>query len=153
MPAVVFVDTNVLVYVRDAADQRKQAHAREWMKYLWQSRSGRVSTQVLQEYFWVTTQKLKPGLPVEDARQDIRELLAWSPICADAKLLESAWALQDRYAISWWDSLIVAAAEAAASSHLLTEDLADGQVYGTVRVVSPFAHTPGIVDENYESPL
>lgn len=65
----VFVDTNVLVHMRDPRDQARQAVA-EWMAHLWESRSGRLSTQVLHEYYVCVTAKLDPGLEVEDARED-----------------------------------------------------------------------------------
>jgi predicted nucleic acid-binding protein len=66
----VFVDTNVLVYARDASDPEKQAIAAAWIEHLWASADGRLSVQVLQEYYVTTTRKLDPGLPAEEARQD-----------------------------------------------------------------------------------
>ena len=63
MTAAVFVDTNVLVYARDAASPEKQGRAAAWIRTLWQSRAGRLSVQILQEYYAVVTRKLRPGLP------------------------------------------------------------------------------------------
>lgn len=60
-----FVDTNVLVYARDISEPEKQRRASEWLAHLWRSREGRLSVQVLQEYYVTLTQKLKPGLPRE----------------------------------------------------------------------------------------
>ena len=54
----------------------------------------------------------------------------------------SAWEIEDRYSISWWDALIVAAAREQTCTILLTEDLQDGQVLAGVRVVSPFLNAP-----------
>ncbi len=137
---VFFVDTNVLVYARDASEPKKQPRAAEWIQRLWQERSGRLSTQVLQEYYVVVTQKLEPGLPVERARADVRLLQAWQPVMTDGALLEGAWQLEDRYQLSFWDALIVAAAIRAGAQYLLTEDLQDGQEIDSVRVLNPFAH-------------
>ena len=54
-------------------------------------------------------------------------------------MLNGAWTLQDRYSLSWWDALIVAAAQASDCRVLLTEDLQHGQMFGTLRVIDPFA--------------
>lgn len=142
MTATVFVDTNVLVYRRDAGRGDKQKQADAWLERLWADRCGRLSYQVLQEYFVTVTSKLIPGLPAETARNDVRALLAWHPVTLDAGVMEAAWVIQDRYQLSWWDALIVAAAQVADCQFLLSEDLQDGQELGAVRVVSPFNHSP-----------
>ena len=56
------------------------------------------------------TAKLDPGLNPNEARNEIRALLAWRPVSVDRRVLEGAWNVQDRYQLAWWDSLIVAAA-------------------------------------------
>ena len=93
----VFVDTNILLYARDGGQPGKQPIAHRWMAELWRTRQGRLSFQVLQEFYINATQKLKPGLPVALARQDVRSLLAWRPVKNDAALIEAAWMLADRY--------------------------------------------------------
>ena len=142
MTATVFVDTNVLVYRRDAGQGEKQVQAASWMEHLWMTRSGRLSYQVLQEFYVTVTSKLQPGLDVESARDDVRALMAWHPVAVDAGVLEGAWVHQDRYGLSWWDALIVSAAQVANCRYLLTEELQDGQELGEVQVVSPFRHSP-----------
>ncbi len=137
---VIFVDTNVLVYARDASEPKKQPRAAEWMHRLWQERSGRLSTQVLQEYYVVVTQKLAPGLSVDDARADVRLLNAWQPVMTDRALLDEAWRIEDRHQLAFWDALIAAAALRTGAEYLLTEDLQDGFELDGVRVVNPFAH-------------
>ncbi len=136
----VFVDTNVLVYFRDASEPEKQPLAERWLKELWQNRTGRTSVQVLNEFYVTVTQKLKPGMPREAAREDVRALHAWDPVNLSYPLIERAWGVQERHGLSWWDSLVVAAAQVSRSSTLLTEDLQDGQVFGGVEVVNPFLH-------------
>lgn len=140
MTETVFVDTNVLVYKADPADQSKQVRAALWMAELFATRTGRTSFQVLQEYFVKATQK-RPDLR-ETIRAEIRELLAWRPIEIDSAVLERSWTIQDRYRLSFWDSLIVAAARAASCRWLLTEDLQAGQEIDGVQVVNPFQMTP-----------
>ena len=138
MTVPIFVDTNVLVYARDAAAGVKQQMAEGWMKHLWQARTGRTSYQVLQEFYVTVTRKLTPGLEPKAARDEARTLLAWDPLPVDAAMMDVAWRLEDRYAVSWWDALILAAAHQAGCGYLLTEDLQPGQVFDTVTIVDPF---------------
>ena len=137
-----FVDSNVLVYSRDASEPEKQPAARAWLRALWESRRGRVSVQVLEEFYVTVTRKLDPGLEAPEARSDVRALGAWDPLAIDHSLLDAAWDLEDRYGFSFWDALIVAAARRLGCGTLLTEDLQDGQDLDGVRVWSPFLHAP-----------
>lgn len=142
MSDLVFVDTNVLLYERDARDPRKHAAARRWLEHLWNTKSGRLSFQVLSEFFVAATQKLKPGLTARDAREYVRVLATWNPALVDERVFETAWRTQERYRLSFWDALIVAAAQLQGCRYLLSEDLQDGQALGAVTVLSPFAHAP-----------
>ncbi|KHD06880.1 twitching motility protein PilT [Candidatus Thiomargarita nelsonii] len=135
-----FVDANVLIYRRDSSEPVKQQKATAWIDFLWQSKQGHLSVQVLNEFYVIVTRKLKPGMDIEAARADVRALMMWQPI--DTVVVEKAWIIQDRFLFSWWDSLIVAAAQVAQCRYLLTEDLQDGQELDSVIVVNPFIHTP-----------
>lgn len=139
----VFVDTNVLVYARDASEPEKQPQAAAWIDHLWRTRTARLSFQVLQEYYAATTRKLKPGLTPEQARADVRDLLAWRPVSAGTDLLEAGWSVEDRFGLSCWDALIVAAARIAGCEYLLTEDLQHGAELEGLQVVSPFRAAAG----------
>jgi predicted nucleic acid-binding protein len=138
-----FADTNLLVYARDVSERTKQPRAGDWMAYLWESREGRLSFQVLTEYYITVTQKLRPGLDHDDARADVRDLLAWRPVAIDARVLEGAWALERRFSIGPWDALIVAAARTAGCTHVLSEDLQHDQDLDGVRIANPFLVPPG----------
>lgn len=142
----VFVDANVLVYSRDASEPRKQVLADAWLHHLWETRRGRVSFQILHEFYVTVTQKLEPGLRKSAARRDVSALLTWRPIVLDEVVMENAWAVQDRYRLGWWDALVVAAAQVTGCISLLSEDFQDGQNLGGVRVIDPFAHAPDLVD-------
>jgi predicted nucleic acid-binding protein len=142
MTAPVFVDTNVLVYRRDASEPEKQRQAEAWMENLWRSRRGRLSYQVLHEFYVTVTEKLDPGLGRESARREVRSLWTWRPLPVDARVVEAAWGIQDRYRLSWWDALIAAAAQVSGCRYLLTEDLQEGQELGDLRVVNPFLNPP-----------
>ena len=138
----VFVDSNVLIYGRDFSHPDKQRRASVWMAELWRSKRGRLSFQVLTEFYVNVTRKLRPGLDEETARQDVRALLTWKPIGLNQRVLEQAWHTQERYHFGFWDALIVAAAQVEGCRYLLTEDLQDGQEIGSVLVVNPFRSTP-----------
>lgn len=142
MTARVFVDTNVLVYARDRTEEEKHRSALRWLAALWQARAGRLSWQVLQEYYVTATRKLDPPRGRADAREDVSSLVTWRPIDVDLVTLDRAWDVEDRFGLSWWDAHIVAAAQVGGCTHLLTEDLQDGQSLGGVTVISPFVHAP-----------
>jgi predicted nucleic acid-binding protein len=145
MTAVVFVDTNVLVYRRDRADEDKNEKALEWIEYLWRAHLGRLSVQVLHEFYVTVTQKLDPKLPKETARQDVRDFASWRPVISDTKLIEDAWSIQDRFKTSWWNSHIIAAAQSAGCRYLLSEDFQHNQAFDHLEVVNPFLRSPASV--------
>jgi predicted nucleic acid-binding protein len=138
MTAAVFVDTNLFVYARDQRHPDKNTDARKWLEMLWREQRGRTSTQVLNEYFTTVTRKLKPGLALDVAWEDVQLLLSWNPQPIDARLLARAFDLEKQHHLNWWDCLIVAAAQMQGCVLLLTEDLEDGAEYGGVIVRSPF---------------
>ncbi len=140
MSALAFVDTNVFLYAVDDANLQKQHAAREWTSELWKTRRGRTSFQVLQEFYAKAIQKSLASR--QAARAEVKDLLAWRPVPIQAGILLEGWKVQDRYQLSFWDSLIVAAAKAASCQYLLTEDLNAGQDLDGVIVVNPFRSTP-----------
>lgn len=138
MSAKGFVDTNILLYAKDASEKEKQPIAAELVQQLWETRSGCLSVQVLNEYYVNVTQKLRPGLTQTEAWADLEALQAWEPIPLSFNLLSRGFNIQSRYQLSWWDSLIVAAAVVSNCKEILSEDLASGQLYDGVPVVNPF---------------
>lgn len=142
MSAKIFVDTNVLIYSRDASEPQKQPQAMAWMKHLWENKTGRLSFQVLQEFYVSVVFKLDPGLDPESARKDVRALFTWQPLPVDSRVLEGAWIIQDQYGFSWWDALIVSSAQVIGCTYLLTEDLQENQKLGQVQVIHPFHTLP-----------
>src|ERR1017187_4880135 len=101
MTAPIFVDTNVLIYALDNADLSKQRAARLWRAELWNSRRGRISYQVLQEFYVKVTQKWPAAQ--EQVCAEVRDLLTWRPVTVEAEILEQSWKIQDRYRLSFWD--------------------------------------------------
>lgn len=143
MPQVslVFLDTNILVYRHDPSDTAKRQTANDWIAALAHARRGRLSWQVLNEYYAVAMRKLQDhGLAAGGLRLDVRSYSAWHPLGPSLALFERAWAVQDSYQLPWWDALIVAAALQLECSTLLSEDMQHGLIVDSqLRIVNPFA--------------
>ena len=134
----IFVDSNVLVYAHDSGAGERHDVARELVLELWRDRSGVISTQVLQETYVNLRHKAARPLTVDEALELVSEYLAWDVVVNDGASVLEAIRLETRYRISFWDSLIVAAANASGVATLLSEDLSHGQQYGAVTVRNPF---------------
>jgi predicted nucleic acid-binding protein len=134
-----FFDTNVLLYLYSSADPGKQERARTLYREHALSGSILVSTQVVQEFYVAATRKLRLANPV--ARTLTEALLDLPLVIVSPAHIRSALDYERHYQISFWDALIVAAAEAGGAAVLYTEDLNDGQQYGSVLVRNPFRET------------
>ena len=145
MSALCFADTNLLVYARDASEPEKQPRAHDWVTALWADQCGRTGYQVLSEYYVTVTRKLEPGLSEEEAWNDIKDLFTWEPVAVDETVMQNARAISRRFSLSWWDALIVAAAQASSCQYLITEDLQHGQDIDGLQVVDPFKRAPAEV--------
>ena len=135
-----FVDTNVLLYSVDPSEQLKREQAWKWLAELWEHGRGRVSWQVLHEFYVNATRK--KGLAGGRAREMVRGYAQWTPVEVTLGLLEGAWLWADQAQVPYWDALIVAAAERAGCQWLLSEDFQDGRRFGSVTVVNPLLHPP-----------
>ncbi len=138
MSAKYFVDTNILIYARDSSEKEKQLKAEKCLARLWADGSGRISAQVMNEYYVTVTQKLKPGLSKEQARSDLRALAVWQPLQISSTLIESSWDIQDKYGYSWWDTLVISSALFLDCSYLLSEDMQHEQKIGDLTIINPF---------------
>ena len=145
MSAVAFVDSNVLIYAhdRDAGVKRELAAAK--LRELWDSGTGRLSVQVLQEFYVNATQKLATPIARSTAREVIKSYGAWVQRATTVETVTRATEISELARISFWDALIVASAEEVDADELLSEDLSDGQAIGGIKVVNPFrVGTPGL---------
>ena len=131
-----FLDTNVLVYADDLDAGDKRERAREVLQEAMASGEGVLSTQVLQEFFVITTRKL--GVDPALARRKVELLAEMDLVRVDLALLLAAIDLSRLHSFSFWDALIVRTASAAGCGVLLTEDLQHGQVVNGVRIENPF---------------
>lgn len=131
-----FIDSNVLVYADDRRSPSKQTRAIALIGDLMKTRSGVVSLQVLQEYFAVATRKL--GVDAVTARAKIELLTAFPLAPLDVDDVLGAIDLHRLHAISFWDGLIVRAAQQARCARIYTEDLQHGRKFEGVEIVNPF---------------
>jgi predicted nucleic acid-binding protein len=136
-----FVDTNILVYAHDRISGIKNDRARALIEKLWSTGGGVISTQVLQELCINLRRKSANPLTVEETRSLIEDYLKWEIVVNTPTSVIEALANETRYQISFWDALIIHAAESASAAILYSEDLSDGQIYGSVRVVNPLTES------------
>lgn len=132
-----FVDTNILVYAHDLVSGIKNERARALIEKLWSAGGGVLSTQVLQELCVNLRRKTVKPLTVEETRSLIQDYSDWEIVVNTHNSLIEALTIETRFQISFWDALIVHAAETAGAAILYSEDFSDGQTYGSVRVVNP----------------
>jgi predicted nucleic acid-binding protein len=142
----VFLDTNVLLYAVDERDVAKRDRARQWLTACWQRRCGRLSTQVLSEFYANARMKFDSAISAGDARAEVRRYQNWKPWVIDHPTVETAWAVESRYGLNYWDALVVAAAQHQGCTVLLTEDLQHDQQIDSVRIVNPFRVGPELLD-------
>ena len=143
MSARYFVDTNILMYTHDASTGAKHERAKELIAQLWHDRSGVVSTQVLQELSVNLRRKAGRPLDTGATREIITDYLTWQVIVNGGASILEALDLEARYRVSFWDALVLHAALASGAEVLYSEDLSDGQTYGSVRVVNPLRDRQG----------
>jgi predicted nucleic acid-binding protein len=132
-----FVDTNILMYAHDNAAGEKHERAKTLVEELWRERKGVVSTQVLQELAVNLRRKAARPLDAKATREIVADYLTWQVVVNGGESILEALDLEARFQISFWDALVVQAAQASGAEILYSEDLSDGQTYGSVRVINP----------------
>ena len=137
MSGVAFVDTNILIYAHDLEAGVKRERAVAKLRELWNSGSGRLSVQVLHEFYVNATQKLATPMARSTAREVVRTYGVWVRHATTAETVTRASEISDLARISFWDALIVASAEEVGADELLSEDLNGGQVIVGIKVVNP----------------
>lgn len=131
-----FIDTNVVVYASDPSDARKNELAVEILADAFDNDQYVISSQVLNEFINTALNKLKKSN--EEVIGHLHQLKTMRVVPVSAEWLERAIEIRSRYDLQFYDSLLLAAAEALGCDEFLTEDLNDGQMYGSVKAVNPF---------------
>ena len=137
-PKVAFVDTNILLYAHDRNAGAKQTRAAQLLTQLWENRSGTLSTQVLQEFLVNVTRKLLTPIALPKTRDIVRTYGLW--VTRDTQIADilRATELMELTGFNFWDSLILASAEAVGAEVLYSEDMQHGQQVAGLTIRNPF---------------
>jgi predicted nucleic acid-binding protein len=139
MTARTFVDSNILIYAHNADAGSKQQRAADQLTELWESGTGVMSTQVLQEFYVNVTRKIGMPLSASAAREVVRDYAVWIESPITAATIARASEIGEIWKISFWDAMILSAAEQSGAERLLTEDLNAGRKIVGIEIVSPFS--------------
>jgi len=138
MTGKVFVDSNILVYAHDIDSGPKHVRAKQCLAQLWDTGTGYLSTQVLQEFYVNVTRKIKKPLRPSEARAIVRDFSLWVRSFLTPATVVRASEISETWSISFWDGMILAAAEKDGVAELWSEDMSHGQAIAGVRVRNPF---------------
>lgn len=136
--SVEFCDSNVLVYAYDASAGDKRRAALALMDRLWDSGEGAISIQVLQELYVTLVRKIANPLSAQQARGIVEDLTAWRVFQPSPSDVVDAIDASERWMNSFWDAMIITAAQCTGATVLWSEDLNDGQDYEGTIVRNPF---------------
>jgi predicted nucleic acid-binding protein len=132
----IFIDTNLIVYTLDKSNANKQERARTVIREIVDVHLPVISTQVIKEIYVVAINKMKADpIIVKNIIHNFRNM---EIVTNDIELIEQAIDISVISQVSFWDSLIIAAAEKAKCEYIFSEDLNPGQTYRGILVVNPF---------------
>ena len=137
MSEVVFVDTNILVYAHDRDAESKREKAAQALNRLWDERLGRLSVQVLQEFYLPVTKTQSTSSVRASAREVVSMYAPWVRHLTTPDTILRAMELVELAHVSFWDALILASAEQAGAEQLYSEDLNSDQIIAGVKIVNP----------------
>jgi predicted nucleic acid-binding protein len=134
----VFLDTNILIYAHDIDAGKKHDVALSILKTIWEEETGIISTQVIQEFYINVTRKIPNPITPVQARGIILNYFSWQVETVEPHTILSASEIEEKYVLSFWDSLIIATASQSEAVKILTEDLNHGQTIEGVLIENPF---------------
>jgi predicted nucleic acid-binding protein len=134
----VFVDTNILIYAHDMDAGLKHDVAFSILEKIWEEETGIISTQVIQEFYVNVTRKIQNPITPVRARGIILNYFSWQVEAVEPNTILSASEIEEKYVLSFWDSLIIATASQSEARNILTEDLNHGQIIEGVLIENPF---------------
>ncbi|MBL7006463.1 MAG: PIN domain-containing protein [Spirochaetia bacterium] len=132
----IFIDTNILVYTLDNKDKERKKKAREIIKNVIDTYQAVISTQVIKEFYVVATKKLNIDPII--VKNIIHNFHNMEIVNNDLEIIEQAIDISVISQLSFWDSLIIAAAERSNCEYIISEDLNAGQIYRGVELINPF---------------
>ena len=139
---ICFFDTNILVYTVDASEPERREKATDCLARAVRDDTIVISTQVLQEFFNITTRKLRPPLSAREAAQQVAQLCGFEVVGASSHSVMSAIELAQQHKLVWWDAQILEAAMRANADVLFSEDGQNGRQFGQLTVTNPFLAAP-----------
>ena len=142
MTADCFLDTNILIYAHDIEAQDKHEKAKKVVCSFWNDNGALISTQVLQEFYVNVTKKVSQPLSLVTARRIVEQYQVWPVVSNTIKNVIRASEIQERYQLSFWDSLIISAAESGGAKTILSEDLSHNQTIAGIRIENPLIEYP-----------
>lgn len=133
------VDTNVLVYAYDLADERKRERAIALLGTLADRKVASLTTQVLGEFYRIVTRKISAPLPPDEAEAAVVDFMRSWPVhdVTEVVVLEAMRGARE-HGFSYRDAQIWAAARLTGTPNVLSEDFADGALVDNVRFIDPF---------------
>jgi predicted nucleic acid-binding protein len=138
MSADVFLDTNILIYAYDRQAEKKHEVAKDIVRHWWEHRGALISTQVLQEFYVNVTSRIPQPLSKAKARELVEQYQAWPVIANTIESIIRASEIQERYQLSFWDSLIISSAEKGGAKYVVSEDLSHNQYIAGILIQNPF---------------
>lgn len=133
-----FIDSNILIYAHDSSEKEKQDISKKLIFDGISNDNMVLSAQVLNEFFVITTKKIKKTLPVKIAGREIELLRTLTIVDIDIDLILQAIDLSQKHKLSYWDSLIISAAKRSNCTIIYTEDLNSGQKIESISIINPF---------------
>lgn len=146
MPSAFFVDTNVLLYVKDPKGPLKRERAVAWLDALTERNLAVISPQVLNEFAHNIIKKF-PHVTERELRENMQAMQPWCLTSTTAETALLGLAIHRRFKFSFYDATLVAAAITFGCDHFLSEDLGHNQKIGSMRVVNPFVSEPDTILE------
>ncbi len=141
MTAKVFVDTNVLIYARDAKAAAKRAEAVAWLDALAFERRLTINLQVMNELArWLL--RNDPTRPAESIRREVEAMKRYGDSALTEQDVALAWDVRGSLGYQWFDCLLLAAASLRGCRYFLSEDMSDGVRFRHITILNPFRHKP-----------
>jgi len=138
MKGKVFLNTNILIYAHDIDASLKHDVSIAILEKIWEEKNGVISTQVIQEFYVNVTRKIPNPITPVQARGIILNYFSWHVEAIEPHTILSASEIEEKYVLSFWDSLIIATASQSEAGKIITEDLNHGQNIEGVLIENPF---------------
>ncbi|MGR3318629.1 MAG: PIN domain-containing protein [Candidatus Anammoxibacter sp.] len=136
----VFLDTNILIYAIDSSDNEraKRDAAKNLIKKIIEKENGAISIQVAQEFFQISTRKIKTPISVDDAIEYLKYISIMEVVSLGFEIVVMAARLQQKHHFSFWDAMIIQSALSIGCRKVFTEDLQDGFIIDGLEIINPF---------------